>query len=490
MTGRTGNPFDRFPRLPVVPVPWPGEALGGWIRAAIKPYGLSIPDFMHHLGMKWSKQRSDFDVHVLLKPGEKFLKALNETTGISASCLRGMTLEGLDPDISGACFLHNSPCSACKREAAVAAGRRIELLHARSPWRVVCPKHPPPSLLEEVAHIGNHSAFLVKIKEIIEELDCLSLNPHHLQGVMEPFSNLLGAFMRFVYLLNYFICIRLEAFDDLWNHSIFRIVRTFKRDKGGSPLELPLESRNHIGISLVLAWQLASQDLKGLLLCLRTVHDAGNKTDADINQLLGLLYVAKEFWSGSMALRLIANAQPNIPEALTVNFRNMPEYERIISEVSWNYNTAKRALFSTEVLAFSRPGKSEFPIAGPFRHAHLPAQLNSVTYIEYRRAKARGKGVSRYGLEASAWPSSRSRKPSEEQEFRDRVQQKCADARIMSAVSQAIEEYDPIPSVLSLQEQRRILRKLQQLASRHLAGEESVSHSHASRQPPKFSAAA
>src|SRR5690242_3346250 len=113
MTAKPDNPFDRFPQLPVVPVPWPGEALGGWFRAAIRPYSLTVSDFMHHLGLPWSEHHPRFDVRVLLQPPEKFLQALNETTGISICCLRSMTSDGLDPDLADACFQHYSPCAIC-----------------------------------------------------------------------------------------------------------------------------------------------------------------------------------------------------------------------------------------------------------------------------------------------------------------------------------------------------------------------------------------
>jgi hypothetical protein len=247
--------FDRVPQLPVVPVPWPGEALGGWIRATARPYGLSIQDFLQRLGVRWSEQRSHVEVHALLNVTEEFLQSLNRVTGISAACLRGMTLSGLDEDVDlmSACFKHYSPCLACELEAARGAGRRVELLQARSPWRLVCPKHPPAALIEETAHLDN-AGFLQKVKEIISELDKSYTNSLCIGDDKEKISrepDKLCDFIRFVHLLNSFIFVRLESFDDLWNRAVFSIIRTFERDPKRRPVALPLDTRNHIGISEV-----------------------------------------------------------------------------------------------------------------------------------------------------------------------------------------------------------------------------------------------
>ena len=473
MTSRLDNPFDRFPRLPVVPVPWPGEALSGWIEAAIAPYGLSTPDFLAHLGLRCSGLRANFYSHVLLEPGERLLRALNEATGVSISRLRGMTLEKVERDLSEACFLHYSPCATCEREAAVGAGRPVKLLDAWFPWRVVCPKHPPPALTEEVAHINNKFEIIGRLSDITRELDEIAqhpLQPHEIQG-KTPFT--LSPFVRFVYLLNAFIFVRLEWYDELWNRATFRIIRTFDRDKRDRPVELTPETRNHIGISLLLAWQLTLREAISIPICLRTMHEAGFKTDQDSAQMNALLYIAKEFWGSKEPIAIFKSSKPH---HVTASFRNRPDYKKLIAEVEWNYKTIVCALFSPQVLRFSRPGVSEFPTVGPFRHRYVPAQLNSSTYTQYRRDLARGKRKSRVGFEAwLAQSSQRSdEKRSEEQEFRRSVYEKSLDDRIRPAVNQAIKAFGPIPNVTSLKDRRRILCQLQRLASRILVDDQRL----------------
>lgn len=457
--------FDRWPQLPAVPVPWPGEALGGWIKATVRPYGLSVQDFLQRLGVRWSEQRSHFEVHALLNVTEEFLQSLNRVTGISASCLRGMTLSGLegDVDLMSACFRHYSPCLACEREAERGAGRRVELLQARSPWRLLCPKHPDPLLLKEVDHLEGGAGFLQKVREIIQELEDAYKNSLCIEGsngdVRE--KNRLGDFIRFVYLLNSFVFVRPESFDDLWNRAVFRLIHTFERDPKGRPVTLPPETRNHIGISLVLAWQLAFKERNGLLLGLRTANDAGRKGGLDSTQLTALLTVAKEYWSDDMPLWLLFKASPH---KMTDTFRNLPDYSKILSEVSWNYRTAIQVFFSGDVYRFCKPGISEFPKTGPFQYTYMPSQMDTVGLWEYRKKRAAGKRKPRFGL--CSYRSRPISKP--ENEHVPFTTLKSSEISIRSAVNHAMETYGPIPQISNLKDHRRVLRQLQRLAEGHL----------------------
>ena len=232
------------------------------------------------------------------------------------------------------------------------------------------------------------AGFLQKISDITQKLDeayANSLRVSDGSSNVRGRTNNLSDFIRFVYLLNSYISVRPESYDTLWNRAVFRLIRTFERDEKFRHMALSVESRNHIGISLVLAWQLSFEEGQGLLLGLRTTNEVNLKGLVDRDQLTSLLLIAKEYWGDDMPLRLLFRTSP---EKITASFRNKPEYPELLAETRWNRRSALQILFSKDINRFSKSGISEFSKVGPFKYSYVPSQLDSNGFWEYRKTRA------------------------------------------------------------------------------------------------------
>jgi hypothetical protein len=451
MNLRAESPFDRPPKLPVVRIPWPGEALGSWLRAVFELYGFEVQEFMRYLGEDWCNGWYNFDLRILFRPSQNFFNAVNLVTGISVSRLRNMALEGLDPYLADACFRHYSPCQVCECEAAAGAGRPVMLLHACSPWRVVCPKHPPAALLAELAYIDNPGGVLAKIAKLIEELDVLFRKTCNTKSAIEPLYRVHGDFVRFVYMLNSFVSVRLEFFGEISNRAKFTIVRIFERDEYGIPIDIPRENRNNIGISLLFAWYLTRQFRKETLRHLRVSRTVDGKEQPREAALLGMLWIAKEFWSREIAVSTTVETVSETLRQWTIQFASLLAYNSILSEIKYTkYNhTTNRTFFTWNArYPFYDQRTSEFPSTGPFEF---------IVYCTARRNDIRNYSPAVLKLASAEW----AKPPNHD--------------RIKAAISRAINELAPVPAVSGRAEQKRTLCRLQRLAERYLAEAENSS---------------
>ena len=142
----SARPFVRQPRLPLVPPPYSGESLSGWIGAMANAYGFGWRLFLQALGLKPpARQRS-----LSICPPWPWLLALEAQTGVAAAFMRDhMTFEQLSTQMTW--FVHRAtPCQPCVANTRPGQSRQVEWLDGLAPWQLVCDRHPCPVLASEV----------------------------------------------------------------------------------------------------------------------------------------------------------------------------------------------------------------------------------------------------------------------------------------------------------------------------------------------------
>ncbi|UEM07270.1 TniQ family protein (plasmid) [Skermanella rosea] len=478
MTGRTL--FSTVPALPVVPLPVPGEALGSWIAAIAQTYGLTMREYFGRLEIprRWVSPLIERDL--VIRPLPSMIKRLQADTGIAKDVLLGMTFAGLDQDLEDACQRHRVPCSACANEASRRAGRPVGLLHARAVWRVVCPDHPPCLKPVEVGADVPLAPFYGQVREIITFLDRAAFDPTAFASIvgkrLAP-AITVGAFVRFVHLLNAYLSVRVAEFDALRDQAGFRIVRAFARNGDGEPLPLPPDARNDPAVSLVLAWHLVANPLHTLLAGLHTINPVDQKTAQDAEQFTALIHLLLEFWPGEMLAQLLTGkalsrrdwgsdgVRSALAIALTKHWSNDPSHAERLAEAHWNHAAWTGILFSAAIRKRHPQRMSQFPIAGPFRYRHVAAGTKAAGLIGQARRDAwrRRTWSTRAGLwrfMAKPDPTPGRRAPERTASVEDHIAQ---------SVRLALEAHGPLPTKrLRARQRRALLRKLSATAIKGL----------------------
>ncbi|QCO00042.1 hypothetical protein D3093_32770 (plasmid) [Azospirillum argentinense] len=481
----TGGPlFTTEPGLPVVPLPAKGEALNSWIWAIARTYGLMPKTYLRRLGIphRWVTKAIERDL--VIQPLPSVMERLQADTGMAPDVVWGMTFFGLDRELEGACRRHDAPCSACVNEASWWAGRPVGLLHARAAWRIVCPDHLPDPKPMEMADGLPLAAFHGQVRTIIRFLDRAAFDPRAFEGVvgtrMAP-ALTVAAFVRFVFLLNAYLSVRVTEFDELRDWAGFRIRRAFTRNEPGEPLPLPPEERNDPAISLVLAWQLVAAPLRTLLAGLHTVNPVHRKTARDTGQLMALVCLLLEFWPGEMLTPLLTRialsrqdwssdgGRTGLAIATTAPWSNDPSHSARLTEAHWTHTAWTSVLFSDAIQNHHTRRVSQFPVAGPFRGRLLAANGQAAPLIGEIRREARQRGRKKAsGLGrflAKPAPAIREAHAAPPQP----VSPPIIPAHIAQAVQFALDAHGPLPTgKLRARQRRAVLRKLSAVAVRCL----------------------
>jgi TniQ len=493
--------FSSLPVLPVVPLPVPGESLGSWVTAVARTYGMSLAEYLRRLGIPHRRgvaatERTERDL--VVRPRPAVIQALQADTGVATPVLLGMTFDGLDRDLEEACHRHHAPCPACDKDAGQPAGRSVRLLSARAAWRVVCPVHLPTPRSDEVAPGIPLAPIDEQLRTILGFLDRAAFDRTafaDLVGKRLAPAITVGAFVRFVHLLNAHLRIRIAGFDTMRDRAEFRIVHCFDRNEGGVPMPLPAAERNTPALSLLLAWQLTIDPPRTLLTGMRTLHPVRHKSMQDIAQVTGLLDLLLEIWPGEILASLVASGsvsrgrQPGneghaaLAVALTDHRRNAPDHDLILAEAGWNHAALIGLLLSGE---FPRRTQrlSQFANVGPFQYRHVAAGLRMASAVQRRRQKvwANRAWDRRAGLQQLLSEPKRparekaaaSRRPPEAR--RDPEPPVPPSARIVEAVQVAMAAHGPMPTKPCPRQRRALLRKLSAAATRHLFGADAAKH--------------
>ncbi|NUB36193.1 TniQ family protein, partial [Azospirillum brasilense] len=481
----TGGPlFTTVPGLPVVPLPAKGEALNSWVWAIAHTYGLTPVAYLRRLGIphRWVTKAIDRDL--VIQPLPSVMERLQADTGMAPDVVWGMTFVGLDRELENACRRHHAPCAACVNEASRRVGRPVELLHARAAWRIVCPDHPPDPKPMEMADGLPLAAFHGQVRTIITFLDRAAFDPRAFEGIvgtrMAP-AFTVTVFLRFVFLLNAYLSVRITEFDELRDWAGFRIRRSFTRNEAGEPMRLPPEERNNPAISLVLAWQLVAAPLRTLLAGLHTVNPVHRKTARDTGQLMALACLLLEFWPGEMLTPLLTRlalsrqdwngdgGRTGLAITTTAPWSNDPSHSARLAEAHWTHTAWTRVLFCDAIWNRHHRRVSQFPVAGPFRGRLLAVNGQAAPLIGEIRREARQSGRKKpAGLGrflAKAAPAIREQHAAPPQP----VSTPAVPTHIAQAVQFALDAHGPLPTgKLSVRQRRAVLRKLSAAAVRCL----------------------
>lgn len=481
----TGGPlFTTMPELPVVPLPASGEALGSWVWAIAHTYGLTPRTYLRRLGIPHRWVTKEIERDLVIQPLPSVMERLQADTGVAPDVVRGMTFFGLDRELEDACRRHHAPCAACVNEAFRRAGRPVGLLHARAAWRIVCPDHPSDPKPMEMADGLPLAPFHGQVRTIITFLDRAAFDPRAIEGIvgtrMAP-AFTVAVFLRFVFLLNAHLSVRITEFDELRDWAGFRIRRAFTRSEAGEPLLLPPEERNNPAISLVLAWQLVVNPLRTLLAGLHTADPVHRKTGRDTSQLIALACLLLEFWPGEMVTPLLTRlalsrqdwngdgVRTGLAIATTAPWSNDPSHFARLAEAHWTHTVWVSVLFSDAIRNHHRRMVSRFPTAGPFRGRLSAANGQAAPLIGEIRREARQRGRRKAsGLERFlAKPAPAIRK--EHAVPPQPVSTPAVPTHIAQAVQFALDAHGPLPTgKLRARERRAVLRKLSAAAVRCL----------------------
>lgn len=476
----------------MVPLPANGEALGSWIGAIAQTYGLTPAIYLQRLGIPRRWVTTAIDRELVIRPLPSVMKRLQADTGVATEVLRHMTFSGLDRELEEACQHHHAPCAACVDEASRRAGRPVGLLHARAVWRVVCPDHPPCPKPAEVAADLPLAPFYGQVRTIITFLDRAVFDPRAFAGIvgkrMAP-ALTAGTFVRFVFLLNAYLSVCVTEFDDLRDLAGFRIRRAFTRNEAGEPAPLPPEERNDPAISLVLAWQLVVDPLRTLLAGLHTVNPVHRKTERDAGQFMALVGLVLEFWPGEMLTPLLTRdalsrrewsddgVRTGLAIATTAPWSNDPSHSERLAEAHWNHTAWTSVLFCDAIRKRHAGWRSQFPIAGPFRHQLVAANTKAAGLIGQARRDAwrlsgwdERAGLRRFlAKPASAIREKHPDLPEPAPGRQAPAKTLMADHHIAQAVRLALETNGPLPGKkLRARQRRALLRKLSAKAVEHL----------------------
>jgi hypothetical protein len=464
------------------------------VATIARTYGLTLVEYLGHLGVPRRWVTTTIERDLVIRPLPSVVRALQADTGIAEGVLRQMTFFGLDRDLEEACQRHHAPCPACDREAARRAGRPVTLLHVRAVWRVVCPDHPPyPKPMEVEAEVPL-APFYEQVRMIITFLDRAAFDQTAFADIvgkrLAP-AFTAGTFVRFVYLLNGYLSVRVTDFDTMREQAEFRILRAYGKDEDGEPIPLPPDERNDPAISLVLAWQLVTDPIRILLTGLRTVNPARHKTAQDVEQFTTLVRVLLEFWPGEMlTMPLTAltgralsprewkgdGIHTALAIAMTDHRRNDPSHAVRLVEAHWNHVAWTGILFSGETVKRHPQRFSQFPAAGPFRYWHVAADTKAAAWIGMARRAAWGQrnwdtraGLQRFMAKPVRRTGTRHAKPlrlMSGKQAPERVV--AAGAHIEEAVRNALAAHEPLSAKLRPRERRALLRKLSAAAIKHL----------------------
>lgn len=488
----TGGPlFTTMPELPVVPLPANGEALGSWIWAIAHTYGLMPGTYLRRLGIphRWVTEAIARDL--VIRPLPSVMERLQADTGVAPEVLRRMTFSGLDCELEEACH-HHVPCAACVDEASRRAGRPVSLLHAWAVWRVVCPDHPPCPKPREVADGLPLAPFYGQVRTIITFLDRAAFDPQAFEGIvgkrMAP-ALTAAAFVRFVFLLNAYLSVRVTEFDEFRDLAGFRIRRAFSRNEAGEPVPLPAEERNDPAISLVLAWQLVVDPLRTLLAGLHTTNPVHRKTERDTGQFMALVGLLLEFWPGEMLSLLLTGhalsrrdwsgdgVRTGLAIAATEQWSNDPSHSARLAEAQWNHTAWTRGLFSDAIRNRHAGWRSRFPIDGPFHSGFVAANTKAASLIGQARRDAwrlssqdERAGLGRFLAKPA--PPIREKPPNPPAPTPERQAPATAPVihhHIAQATQFALDAHGPLPTgKLRARQRRALLRKLSAAAVRCL----------------------
>lgn len=480
-TERDG-PFNAVPFLPVVPLPHPGEALGSWLGAIGRLYGLTTKKYLARLGVPVVRSRGNLDVDVLVRPPRQFMHALAADTGVALDWLYGMTFAGLEKELETAVPRHHAPCPACHRRASERMRRPVELLHARSPWRVVCPEHPPPLKWGEISNFVDPALFFGKVKSTIACLDKLAFKDKGNKPPMEaPMATVFSVaeVLRFLYVVNAHLLVRVERYDELKDFVSFVVLRAYERDNRGKPIPLDPKERNSLAVSMILVWQLTVAPYASIIGGLWTERPAARKDASDLALMKALIRLIMEYWPAEMLSALFpkrhSERRPALENkrytALSLKilepFQNQTIYQTLLPEADWAHR-AWIALLMTPELSERRYRKySEFEAPRVFRYKGLPADRHGADAVRIVRTAAwrsrawpRAIGLQRYAEPPRSFRNKSPRTP------RSSATAANAPERVKVAVRQALDEVGPVPPGLSPKESRALYRKLRAKAVR------------------------
>ena len=127
-------PFARRPRLPLVPPPYVGESLSGWLQAIADVYRCTWRDFLRAVGLQPPHKPRVLSI----TPTRQQLQVLADHCGIDAEFICGrMTLGPLAPDMVA--LVHAAtPCRTCPPITPPGRARPVEWLFDLAPWALTC----------------------------------------------------------------------------------------------------------------------------------------------------------------------------------------------------------------------------------------------------------------------------------------------------------------------------------------------------------------
>ena len=140
--------FTRRPKLPLVPPPYAGESLSGWVQVAADAYGLNWRDFLRVLGLPAPRRLRSLS----MEPPRQWLRMLADQIGIEEVSIRDrMTLGQLSRDMAELVHVA-TPCQACPPDIPSGRSRPIEWLANLAPWTLTCDRHSCAVLAGEVGN--------------------------------------------------------------------------------------------------------------------------------------------------------------------------------------------------------------------------------------------------------------------------------------------------------------------------------------------------
>ena len=486
MTANT--PFSSMPTLPVVPLPAPGEALGGWISAIAELYGVSMADYVGRLGVPRHWITAAIERDLVFRPLPRVMEQLQLDTGIAPERLRSMTFAGLDPELEDACQHHDAACADCAYEVSDQAGRPVRLLFARAAWRIICPRHPPDLKPGELTVRGALPAFYDRLRAVIAFLDRAAFDRLAFVEFFGP--RLATAFsvdvvLRFVYQLNTFFHVEVTDVSLMSERPEFRILRAFVRNEDDEPLPLPEEERNSLAVSLMLAWHFVEDPFPNLFARLRTTNPVGRKTGQDVEQFRALMQILLEIWPAEMLTMPVLRyatapvgwnddqGPTALAHAVTKSWNNDPSHPERLAEAHWNHRAWNGSLLSP-CLRDRHPHRySLFPDAGPFTYRHVASKTRPASQVSQKRhdvweqrIRARHTGLQRF---LDDLPKRSKRQPADAKApTRQPARLVKPEVHVVEAVRTVLEAHGPMPTKLSPRDRRTLHRKLFAAAVKHL----------------------
>lgn len=159
---RLACPFVRRPRLPLVPPPYAGESLSGWVQELAHSYGLNWRSFLQVLGLPVPNRLRS----LCIDPAQQWLDRLAIHTGIDRNhVIDLMTFGRLSPNM--AALVHAAmPCEMCPAVTPSGRSQPVEWLADLAPWTFACERHRCAVLADEIGDrrhrmlIDHHLALL------------------------------------------------------------------------------------------------------------------------------------------------------------------------------------------------------------------------------------------------------------------------------------------------------------------------------------------